>query len=182
MKTLVLYSSHDGQTKAIATAIVTAMSETLECELRDLDQAADIDLCAYQAVAIGAAVRYGHFPRTLYRFAQCHAQQLNTMPSAFFAINLTARKPEKRTPQTNGYTRKFLLATPWQPTQCVVFAGALRYPRYGWLDRVMIKMIMKMTGGETDTTKEIEYTDWQQVDHFARDFAHFVDESAKATV
>ena len=181
MKTLVLYSSHDGQTKAIATAIATAMSETLDCELRDLEQAGDIDLNAYQAVAIGAAVRYGHFPRALYRFASDHTSQLNTMPSAFFAINLTARKPEKRTPQTNGYTRKFLLSTPWKPAQCVVFAGALRYPRYGWLERKMIKMIMKMTGGETDTTKEVEYTDWQQVDRFARDFARFVSTLAKET-
>lgn len=61
----------------------------------------------------------------------------------------------------------------------MVFAGALRYPRYSWLDRTMIKMIMKMTGGETDTTKEVEYTDWQQVDRFARDFARFVSTLAK---
>lgn len=182
MKTLVLYSSRDGQTKAIATAIATVLSETLDCELKDLEQAGDIDLHAYQAVAIGAAVRYGHFPRSLYRFASQHTQRLNSMPSAFFAINLTARKPEKRTPQTNAYTRKFLLSTPWKPAQCVVFAGALRYPRYGWLDRIMIKLIMKMTGGETDTTKEVEYTDWQQVDQFARDLAQFVNVSAKESV
>ena len=41
-----------------------------------------------------------------------------------------------------------------------MFAGALLYPRYKWIDRVMIQLIMKITGGETDTTKEIEYTDW----------------------
>jgi hypothetical protein len=27
----------------------------------------------------------------------------------------------------------------------------------------MIRLIMKMTGGETDTSKEVVYTDWQQV-------------------
>ena len=37
-----------------------------------------------------------------------------------------------------------------------VFAGALLYPRYKWIDRVMIQLIMKITNGETDTTKEIE--------------------------
>jgi menaquinone-dependent protoporphyrinogen IX oxidase len=42
-----------------------------------------------------------------------------------------------------------------------VFAGALRYPRYRWYDRFMIRLIMKMTGGETDTSKEVVYTDWQ---------------------
>ena len=87
------------------------------------------------------------------------------------AVNLTARKPEKRSPQTNAYTRKFLLASPWQPKQCAVFAGALRYPRYRWFDRIMIQFIMRMTGGETDTSKEVEYTDWQQVDRFAQEFS-----------
>ncbi|MBE9422697.1 menaquinone-dependent protoporphyrinogen IX dehydrogenase, partial [Staphylococcus epidermidis] len=27
------------------------------------------------------------------------------------------------------------------------------------------------TGGETDTSKEVEYTDWQQVDRFAQEFS-----------
>jgi menaquinone-dependent protoporphyrinogen oxidase len=52
-----------------------------------------------------------------------------------------------------------------------VFAGALRYPRYRWYDRFMIRLIMKMTGGETDTRKEVVYTDWQQVSRFAREIA-----------
>jgi menaquinone-dependent protoporphyrinogen oxidase len=43
-----------------------------------------------------------------------------------------------------------------------VFAGALRYPRYRWYDRFMIRLIMKMTGGETDTRKEVVYTDWRR--------------------
>jgi len=30
---------------------------------------------------------------------------------------------------------------------------------------------MRMTGGETDATKEVEYTDWQQVSRFAHEFA-----------
>lgn len=170
MKTLVLYSSHDGQTKAIASSIASTLSETLECDVLDLAISMDINLADYQSVVIGASVRYGHFQRSLYKFTKQNVAQLNTMPSAFFSVNLTARKPEKRTPQTNAYTRKFLLATPWQPKQCAVFAGALRYPRYGWLDKVMIKLIMKMTGGETDTSKEVEYTDWQDVTRFAKDF------------
>ncbi len=30
----------------------------------------------------------------------------------------------------------------------------------------MIQLIMKITGGETDSTKEIEYTDWGKVKAF----------------
>jgi menaquinone-dependent protoporphyrinogen oxidase len=52
-----------------------------------------------------------------------------------------------------------------------VFAGALRYPRYRWFDKVMIRFIMRMTGGETDTSKEVEYTDWNEVGQFAQEIA-----------
>lgn len=34
----------------------------------------------------------------------------------------------------------------------------------------MIRLIMKITGGETDTSKEIEYTDWQKVEFFTEQF------------
>ena len=57
------------------------------------------------------------------------------------------------------------------------FAGALRYPRYRWYDRFMIRLIMKMTGGETDTRKEVVYTDWSQVASFAREIAHLTGDS-----
>ena len=59
--------------------------------------------------------------------------------------------------------------------RCAVIAGALRYPRYRWYDRFMIKLIMKMSGGETDTRKEVVYTDWEQVANFAREIAHLTD-------
>ncbi|CNC94672.1 protoporphyrinogen oxidase [Yersinia frederiksenii] len=171
MKVLILYSSRDGQTKTIASYIAKELSVVATCEIQDLAEVDQIDLSQYQQVMIGASVRYGHFNQSLSKFVNKHVEQLNQMPSAFFAVNLTARKPEKRSPQTNAYLRKFLLSTPWQPTLCTVFAGALRYPRYRWIDRIMIQLIMRMTGGETDTSKEVEYTDWQQVSSFAQDFS-----------
>lgn len=171
MKTLILYSSQDGQTQAIASSIASTLAEEMRCEMHDLRDAQDIRLENFDAVLIGASVRYGHFQRILHKFVRRNAEKLDAMPSALFTVNLTARKPEKRSPQTNAYTRKFLLASPWTPKLCAVFAGALRYPHYRWIDKVMIRFIMKLTGGETDTTKEIEYTDWEQVAHFAQDFA-----------
>jgi len=170
MKALVLYSSRDGQTHAIASYIGNIIKEEGECDVMDLQDADAVDLARYGKVMIGASIRYGHFSPLLDKFVKRNVQQLNEMPSAFFSVNLTARKPEKRSAQTNVYTRKFPLSTPWKPTQCGVFAGALRYPRYSWLDRVMIQFIMRMTKGETDTRKEVEYTDWEQVKQFAIDF------------
>jgi len=165
-----LFSTRDGQTREIAAYLCSQLNGLgADTAMIDLNRTDDIEWQLYDRVIIGASIRYGHFHPALDRFVKKHAAVLQSMPSAFFSVNLVARKPEKRSPQTNSYTRKFLLRSPWQPDSCAVFAGALRYPRYGWFDRFMIRLIMKMTGGETDTRKEVVYTDWEQVAGFARE-------------
>ena len=173
MKALVLFSSRDGQTREIASCIGRLLKIEGECDVVNLHQVGEINWQQYDRVLIGASIRYGHFQPQVAKFVQQYQSELQQRVSGFFSVNLTARKPEKRTPQTNAYTRKFLLQSPWQPDCCAVFAGALRYPRYRLFDRVMIQLIMRMTGGETDSSKEVEYTDWQQVERFAHEFAEF---------
>lgn len=171
MKTLILFSSRDGQTRQIAFYIANLLKEERECDVFNIQHVDDIDWPQYDRVLIGASIRYGHFQPVVAKFVRANLNALQQRVSGFFSVNLTARKPEKRTPQTNAYTRKFLLQSPWQPDCCAVFAGALRYPLYGFFDRKMIQLIMRMTHGETDTSKEVEYTDWQQVSRFAHEFA-----------
>lgn len=171
MKALILYSTCDGQTQKIASALAETIRQQQPCDVLNIQDAAVPDWTQYDRVLIGASIRYGHFQPVVETFVKQHLPALQQRTSGFFSVNLTARKPEKRSPETNAYTRKFLLQSPWQPDCCAVFAGALYYPRYRWFDRVMIQLIMRMTGGETDATKEVEYTDWQQVSRFAHEFA-----------
>lgn len=171
MKALILYSTRDGQTQKIASALAETIRQQQPCDVLNIQDAAVPDWTLYDRVLIGASIRYGHFQPVVDTFVKQHLPALQQRTSGFFSVNLTARKPEKRSPETNAYTRKFLLQSPWQPDCCAVFAGALYYPRYRWFDRVMIQLIMRMTGGETDATKEVEYTDWQQVSRFAHEFA-----------
>ncbi|ERK17224.1 MAG: menaquinone-dependent protoporphyrinogen IX dehydrogenase [Pantoea sp.] len=170
MKALIVYSSRDGQTQKIAGRIAQNLAPQQLCDVIEISQTATLDWAQYDRVLIGASIRYGHFHPALMKFVTQHLGELQQRVSGFFSVNLTARKADKCTPETNAYTRKFLAQSPWQPECCAVFAGALRYPRYRWFDRVMIQLIMRMTGGETDTSKEVEYTDWQKVALFAQDF------------
>ncbi|WP_373777244.1 menaquinone-dependent protoporphyrinogen IX dehydrogenase [Glaesserella sp.] len=169
MKTLILYLTRDGQTQKIAEKL--AQDLTGEAEVLSLRENIEISvekLAEYDLIVIGASIRYGHFDPCLEPFITKHYPLLNQKKSAFFSVNLTARKSNRNTPETNVYTRKLLARIQWQPTLVEVIAGALLYPRYKWFDRVMIRFIMKITGGETDTSKEVEYTDWQQVKIFAQ--------------
>jgi len=169
MKTriLLLYSTTDGQTLKIAKRIETTLAEHSVCELVAVEDATQINLSSYQKVVLGASIRYGHLSRAFVDFVSTHAEQLNRIPSAFFCVNLTARKADKATPATNPYCRKFLSNSDWQPNHCAVFAGALLYSRYRFWDKQIIRLIMTLTKGNTDTSRDIEYTDWNAVDRFA---------------
>ena len=80
-----------------------------------------------------------------------------------------ARKPHKRLLENNNYVQKFLEEAGWQPSKINIMPGALEYPKYNFLDRSMIKFIMWMTKGEMDTSKTIDYTDWDEVRAFAEE-------------
>lgn len=170
-KALFLYSSREGQTKKIFQHIDLQLVD-MEVELVDLHSIQQVDFTAYDRVLIGASIRYGHLNKKLYQFIQANLAQLQQHKVAFFCVNLTARKEEqgKDTPEGSAYIQTFLKKSPWQPKLIGVFAGALYYPRYNFFDKMMIKLIMTLTGGETDTSKEVEYTNWEKVALFADKF------------
>jgi len=129
MKTLILFSTRDGQTREIAAFLASELKEQgIYSNVINLNRTDEIAWQEYDRVVIGASIRYGHFHPAVDRFVKKHVATLNSLPGAFYSVNLVARKAEKRTPQTNSYTRKFLLNSPWKPAACAVFAGALRYP------------------------------------------------------
>lgn len=171
-KALLLYSSTDGQTKKICDYIADEMQD-YQCDIRDLHLAHDVDFSGYNKVLLGASIRYGHLHKLFYRFVSQHKAALEACDAAFFLVNLTARKEAegKDTPEGSIYVQKFLRKSPWTPQTIAVFAGALRYPKYRLFDRLCIQLIMKITGGETDPSKEVEYTNWEKVTKFARKLA-----------
>ena len=48
-----------------------------------------------------------------------------------------------------------------------VFGGELDYQRYGLFNRYAIRLIMTITGGPTDLSTKVEFTNWDEVDRFA---------------
>lgn len=91
MKTLILYSSRDGQTKKIAEF----MAQYLEGEVVVSPLMEEQDLQVFDRVIIGASVRYGHFNKQVYRFVERHHELLNAKSAVFFGVGLTARKKGK---------------------------------------------------------------------------------------
>ena len=84
---------------------------------------------------------------------------------------MVARKSGKNTPETNPYIKKFLKISNWKPKKIGVFAGRVDYPNYGFFDKYVIKFIMFLTNGPTDTSQSYEFTDWSKVDEFAKELS-----------
>ena len=57
--------------------------------------------------------------------------------------------------------------TKWKPKNIDVFAGVVDYPVYNFFDKFMIRLIMWITSGPTDTKVRFEFTDWNRVKKFA---------------
>ncbi|WP_394204896.1 menaquinone-dependent protoporphyrinogen IX dehydrogenase [Shewanella waksmanii] len=170
--TLIIYSSVDGQTKVICDRLQQICTDNgSKVTLVALDDAHAINLSYYDKVLIGASIRYGKHRPALYQYVNRHRAVLNSKKNAFFTVNVVARKPEKNTPDTNPYMKKFLQLSLWEPQQLGVFAGKIDYPKYRLFDRSMIRLIMWITKGPTDTSGTYEFTDWDSVDSFGQAFS-----------
>ena len=166
---LIIYSSTDGQTKIICEKIKNFSKNSESIKLISLEEANDFNLQSYEYIIIGASIRYGKHNKNLYKFISSNKETLEKKRSAFFSVNVVARKPEKNTPETNPYMKKFLKISNWKPDKLGVFAGKVNYPNYGFFDKYIIRFIMLMTKGPTDTPFSFEFTDWSKVEDFARE-------------
>lgn len=166
----IYYASHDGQTRRIATRIAARIGERgRETRLTDLGERTPTraEIEAAGGVVIAAAIRYGHHLTEADALVTACRDLFTARPPAVVSVSLTARKPNKRTAETNIYLRKWLHRHDLRPIVAAAVAGRLDYPSYRPLDRLMIRLIMKITGGPTDPTARIEYTDWDAVDALA---------------
>ena len=166
---LIIYSSTDGHTKIICEKIRSISKNRNFIKIVSLSEARDLNLQIYDHIIIGASIRYGKHNKNLYKFISSNKEILEKKRSAFFSVNVVARKPEKNTPETNPYMKKFLKISNWKPDKLGVFAGKVDYPKYSFIDKHLIKLIMFITKGPTDTSKSYEFTDWSKVDEFARE-------------
>jgi menaquinone-dependent protoporphyrinogen oxidase len=167
--TLLIFSTVDGHTREICEHLAETLGRSgHRATLRSMDDGADIDLSAFDRIVIGASIRYGKHRRNVVEFINRNKALLASRPAVFFSVSLVARKPQRNRVETNPYVRRFLETIDWQPDVVAVFAGKLDYPRYGFWDRQMIRLIMWMTGGPTDPHAVVDYTDWQQVKTFGQ--------------
>ena len=165
-KSLLIYSTVDGQTEAICKRMASCAKNT-NVDVMSISNVRNLN--DYKTIIIGASIRYGKYRNELYNFINENFLVLDSKKNAFFSVNVVARKPEKNSPDTNPYVIKFLEKINWKPKNIEVFAGKIDYPKYKFIDKYAIKFIMWITNGPTDTSQTYDFTDWKKVETFAKD-------------
>ncbi|MFC4406562.1 flavodoxin domain-containing protein [Haloarchaeobius iranensis] len=168
---LVIYGTGEGQTAKVADAGTRSRRSTSR------RYPADLDVPAYDAVIVGGSIHVGTHRDAVVGFARDHRDALAARPSAFFQVCLSSASDDAaRRAEATGYIDAFVEQTGWQLDAVASFAGALRFSEYGFLKRLVMKQIAAEATGDTDTSRDYEYTDWAAVDPFAVEFARSVDD------
>ncbi len=173
-KVLIPYGTAEGQTVKISEYIAEVIRERgHEAVMSDIkDLSGNFPLEGFDAAIVGASIHKGRHENYVRDFVKKNREFLERVPSAFFSVSLTARDHSgEAQAQTKEYVEKFVEETGWHPDRVGMFAGTLLYSHYGFIKRRLMKKISKdMGSGDTDTSRDYEYTDWKDVRHFAENF------------
>ena len=171
---LIVYGTTDGHTRKVAQVLAEDLRAQF-CSVDVIDAAGirrRLSPEEYDGVIVAASVHIGDYQKTVARWVRQHAPMLNIMPSAFLSVSLAVRekRAQVRT-EIISIMERFLERSGWRPKITKLVAGALPYTRYGWLKRQTMKRMVEKAGGDTDTTRDYEYTDWNDLRDFAVEFA-----------
>jgi menaquinone-dependent protoporphyrinogen oxidase len=180
-RVLILYGTTDGHTAKIARRV----SDTLSARGIDTDVVnaahASARPVGYDGVIVAASVHTGSYQPEVRQWVRAHAPALADLPSAFLSVCLGVLQHESEVQEEVLATpRRFLASMGWEPTITKIVAGAVLYTKYGWLKRLLMRRIVSKAGGDTDTSRDYEYTDWNDLAQFAGLFATLVVNRDKA--
>ena len=181
-RVLVAFHSSEGQTAKIAEHIGDILAlHGARPDVVDADDDPSPD--DYDAVVVGDSIHVGHHSPSLVKWLHGHAGDLDGRPSGLFQVSLvSANRDAEHTAAAERLVQELRDETGFAPDEVALFAGALAYTKYGWLTRRVLRSIAVKEGGSTDTSKDHEYTDWADVEHFALDcFALLSSRPGRAT-
>ena len=170
---LIVYGTTEGHTRKIAQHIggfIREMGHNAEV-LDSADVREEFKADGFNSFIVMGSLHQGNHQRSLVHFVKKHREELKLAPSAFLSISLTAAsKDGDHLEELQECVDRFTEETEWTPTKWIPVAGALKYIEYDWFKRMILKSISKKAGGDTDTSKDYEYTDWAELEAFVKTF------------
>jgi menaquinone-dependent protoporphyrinogen oxidase len=170
---LIVYGTTEGHTRKIAQHIggfIHEMGHNAEL-LDSADVHEEFEAEGFNAFLVMGSLHQANHQRPLVHFVKKHREELKLAPSALLSVSLTAAsKDGDHHEELQKCVDRFTEETEWTPTDWTPVAGALKYIEYDWFKRMILKSISKRAGGDTDTSKDYEYTDWNALDAYVKSF------------
>jgi len=156
---LIIYASRYGQTEKIVRRIaITCGVKSEAVVVADADR---VSLQEFDCLIVASPVYFGKHDKKIEEFVRRNATRIAAMQSAF--VSVSGSKDET-------LVHEFSRRTAWVPEIHVCFAGAEPYTKYGLFTRWLMRSIARKHGRAVDVHRDYEFTDWQAVERFARDF------------
>lgn len=173
-RVLAVYGTRYGQTRRIVERIAKVLrSYGHDVFTSQGDQLPrDFSLEGFDGFLIAGSVRYGHHQRYLEDFVRRNLVTLGDKPAAFISVcGAIAGQWAPGPAEARKYVEGFLTRTGWAPSFSASVAGAVAYTNYGFLTKRIMQFISARTGRPTDTSRDWEFTDWDQVDGLGNELA-----------
>lgn len=179
MNVLIVHGSTHGATARIAEKLGERMrAHGALVTVAALPVPIELDVTDFDAIVVGGRVHGDRYPWRVARFVRHHLDPLDSRPSAFFSVSLLqlGRDPAKRA-TTMALPYRYVARLGWRPDRIEVIAGALPWTRWGRLGRALMRRIWRaaMPEAVADTTRDVVFTDWRQVERFADSFLRFAE-------
>lgn len=165
MKILIIYGTSEGQTRKIARFMEEVLQEqNHQVVIADTTEEPPTPE-GYDFVFVGGSVHMFKYQSSVKEYIDKNHKLLVSINSAFFSISMAASAElESEKKELKDLTNKFLEGTSWIPSHIEYIAGALRFTKYDFFKKLVMKMIAGKKGETVDTSKDYEYTDWQKLE------------------
>lgn len=178
MKAAVFYATREGQAQRVAQRVAADLrSRGVTTDIIDVkDLPAPLDWRTWDAAFIVASVHAGHHEREMIDFVSRSKDQLTRLRASLLSLTLSqagaedATAPPARRAAAHAdamrMVAQFEADTGWTPARSLTVAGALKYSRYNFFIKLIMKRIARKAGFEGDTAHDYEFTNWPEVDRF----------------
>ncbi len=178
---LVAYASSEGQTGKIAHHVARRLENLGHLSrLVDLmagDSEAGADEC--DAAILAGSLHLSQHPAELTDFIARHRTALQSMPSAFLSVSLTAAHDAKELTALVAVVQRYLGDIGWTPGRVELVAGAVHDRELNAIERLVLHRIVDAHGVTRHPSGHTELTDWAELDAAVAAFAASVQPADK---
>lgn len=163
-KVLVAYATRAGSTGEVAKVIAETLHEAgLRVDLRPAREVTDVS--PYRAVVLGSPIRAGRWMPEALKLLRRHREPLSHIPVAYFVVCITLKED---TEENRRLVESWMapVRAILEPARMGFFAGKMDYGRLSFLERFIIRNMLKVPEGD--------YRDWESIRNWAQEIAHLL--------